>query len=48
MCMEPKDLWQLFAATGDPVAYMLFKAVDEEESGQVNGVGRDDLGPPAD
>ena len=31
--MEPKDLWQLFAATGDPVAYMLFKAVDEEESG---------------
>lgn len=29
--MEPKDLWQLFAATGDPAAYMLFKAADEEE-----------------
>ena len=29
--MEPKDLWQLFEATGDPMAYMMFKAAVETE-----------------
>lgn len=29
--MEPKDLWQLFEATGDPMAYMMFKAAVGEQ-----------------
>ena len=28
--MEPKDYWELFCATGDPAAYMLYRSAEEE------------------
>lgn len=27
--MEPKNLWELFEDTGDPLAYMIFKAAGQ-------------------
>ena len=29
--MEPNDLWTLFQATGDPMAYLWYKAMSKEE-----------------
>ena len=44
--MEPKNLWELFEDTGDPLAYMIFKA-----AGQTSGAGQtgaDQPKPPED
>lgn len=29
--MEPKLFWGLFSATGQPLAYMLFRSAEQEE-----------------
>lgn len=30
--MEPTSCWQVFCETGDPLAYMLYKSVQEGEN----------------
>ena len=32
--MEPELFWGLFAATGEPLAYMLFRSAEEEWEAQ--------------
>jgi len=29
--MEPQAYWELFCATGDPMAYMLYRSQEEED-----------------
>ena len=33
MDVDEKNTWELFLETGDPMAYMLFKAVEEKAGG---------------
>ena len=33
MDVDEKNTWELFLETGDPMAYMLFKAVGEHRGG---------------
>ena len=35
--MEPEVYWELFCATGDPMAYMLYRGMTEEEAVAPNG-----------
>ena len=35
--MEPETLWDVFCMTGEPMAYMLYRAAEQ----------REDNGPPA-
>ena len=36
--MEPELYWELFCATGDPVAYMLYRSAEgDEETGETTG-----------
>ncbi|MDD5932619.1 MAG: hypothetical protein PUC45_09275 [Oscillospiraceae bacterium] len=30
--MEPEPVWQLFEATGDPMAYVWYKAMGQKEA----------------
>jgi len=30
--MEPELYWELFCATGDPMAYMLYRSTEEEKT----------------
>lgn len=29
--MEPQPLWELFCLTGEPLAYMLYRSVEDEK-----------------
>ena len=35
--MESKTYWELFCATGDPVAYMLYRSAEEKSGEQPAG-----------
>ena len=32
--MEPEIYWELFCATGDPMAYMLYRGAEEDDSAE--------------
>lgn len=32
--MEAAPLWELFCVTGEPLAYMLYRAIEERETGE--------------
>ena len=31
--MEPAPLWELFCMTGEPLAYMLYRSLEEQDGG---------------
>ncbi len=33
--MEPEVYWELFCATGDPVAYLLYRGTEDPSEGRV-------------
>ena len=33
--MEPEVYWKLFCATGDPVAYLLYRGTEDPSEGRV-------------
>ena len=35
--MEPDVYWEVFCATGDPMAYMLYRGMTEEEEEKPRG-----------
>lgn len=35
--MEPEVYWELFCATGDPLAYMLYRGMEAEETEKTIG-----------
>ena len=34
--MEPAPLWELFCRTGEPLAYMLYRTIDDEKGNNMS------------
>lgn len=34
--MEPTPLWELFCLTGEPLAYMLYRSIENEKDNNVS------------
>lgn len=34
--MEPQPLWELFCLTGEPLAYMLYRSIEDEKSSNLS------------
>ena len=37
--MDPEVYWELFCATGDPMAYMLYRGISEDETEDEQPIG---------
>ena len=34
--MEPRPLWELFCLTGEPLAYMLYRSIEDEKDNKLS------------
>ena len=34
--LEPQPLWELFCLTGEPLAYMLYRSIEDEKGGNLS------------
>lgn len=34
--MEPRPLWELFCLTGEPLAYMLYRSMEDEKDNKMS------------